>query len=176
MYFITVRTLGRKNLLGEVVSNEVALSEFGKIVEKCWLDIPEHFPTVQLDRYVVMPNHLHGIVFLREYPEDLVGVRYIEPQRATRGSQFQHMTPKSIASIVQAFKAAVTRIGHRRKWCDFRWQRNYYEHIIRDGQDLDRVREYILENPMNWVIDEDFPDNIRMDKIHKGKADWSPLN
>ena len=78
------------------------------------------------------------------------------------------MTPKSIASIVQAFKAAVTRIGHRRKWCDFRWQRNYYEHIIRDGQDLDRVREYILENPMNWVIDEDSPGNIRMDILHRG--------
>jgi REP element-mobilizing transposase RayT len=62
MYFITVCTLGWKNLPGEVVSNEVALSELGKIVEKCWTEIPEHFPNVQLDQYVVMPNHLHGIV------------------------------------------------------------------------------------------------------------------
>jgi putative transposase len=168
MYFITVCTLGRKNLLGEVVSKEVELSEIGKIVEKCWLDIPEHFPNVQLDRHVVMPNHLHGIVFLREYPEDLVGVRYIEPQRATKGNEFQHMTPKSIGSIVQAFKAAVTRICRRRDIAQVSWQRNYYEHIIRDGEELDRIREYISENPLNLTIDEEFPGNMRMDILHRG--------
>ncbi len=178
MYFVTVCVEDRKCILGEVVSVNVRLSALGEIVRECWEEIPEHFRNASLDRYVIMPNHVHGIIFLDHKQvghtgggdvrcdTKLVRVEYIQPQRER--ARYQHVVHGSIGSIVRCFKAAVSRHWRKTNGASFTWQRDYYEHIIRDGEDLDRIREYILENPANWTPDENFPGNIRMDTLHRG--------
>ena len=86
------------------------------------------------------------------------------------------MIPKSVGSIIRSFTAAVTRNCRVHGVSAFNWQRNYCEHIIRDGEDLDRIRKYVLENPMNWTNEENFPENIRMDRTHVSPEDWSALH
>ncbi len=82
----------------------------------------------------------------------------------------------SLGKIVRAFKAEAAKLIHDNGDLGFTWQRSFYEHVIRDGEDLDRIREYILENPENWRGDENFPGNIRMGPLHRGEKDWSALD
>ncbi len=85
--------------------------------------------------------------------------------------------PKGTLSvIVRTFKAAVTTICRQKGITESKWLPRFYEHIIRDGEDLDRIREYILDNPANWTGDENFPGNIKMDPLHRGNRDWSALD
>lgn len=160
-YFVTICTYDKKCLFGEVVKNQMKLSEIGGIAEKCWVEIPEHFDNVELDDFVTMPNHVHGIIVLRDM---FVRAQYSEP----RQNRFQHVIPKSLGSIVRSYKGGVTRICHREGNLRFRWQRDFYEHVIRHDKDLNRIRDYIRDNPSNWDIDDHFPGNIRMDPVHTG--------
>ena len=157
-YFVTLCTNEKVSVFGEVVEDEVRLSPIGAIAKKCWNEIPKHFPMAELDAFVVMPNHIHGIIVLNDYGTDVqlngmnktVGVENIQPLPTT----FQHVTSKSLGSIVRSYKAAVSRECRKRNIYDFSWQRNYYDHIIRDGKDLDRICEYIIDNPIKWYLDE----------------------
>jgi REP element-mobilizing transposase RayT len=124
------------------------LSRVGTLVKSCWEEIPLHFSNVELDEYVIMPNHIHGLLILRE---STVGAEYIQPLQKT----FQHVVPNSIPSIVRSFKAAVTRECRKKNYQGFCLQRNYYEHIIRDDNDLNNTGEYILNNPLKWSFDEE---------------------
>jgi putative transposase len=181
-YFITLVTQDRVCLFGEVIDEEMQLNRFGEIVWECWQAIPEHFPHASLDAFVVMPNHVHGIIILNETK---VGAQPITPQQST-----QHITPQpqlhaiprtatepyanhpptetrleqfgkpvagSIPTIVRSFKAAVTkRINEYRGTPGaIIWQRNYYEHIIRNEDDLEAIREYIVMNPLRWHLDRE---------------------
>lgn len=142
------------------------LSKVGQIVHDYWLKITKHFGTVELDEFVIMPNHLHGIIILEKRVECIqplqknhVGVQYIEPSPGTgpASNKYQHVAPKSIGSIIRSFKAAVTR------WCRENslegqiWQRNYYEHIIRNEKSLNKIQQYIMDNPLNWELDIENP-------------------
>jgi REP element-mobilizing transposase RayT len=104
-------------VFGEVVEDEVRLTPMGEIAKRCWEEIPKHFPNVELDEHVVMPNHIHGIIVLN----NPVGVEYIQPLPKA----FQHVISKSLGSIVRSYKAAVSRECRKRKYPDFSWQRNY---------------------------------------------------
>jgi len=146
------------------------------MVSKRWLDIPNHFPSVDLDAFVIMPNHLHGILMFN------VGARFIVPEEtpvrkrsACDESGFDESNPyipqnpmlaprTTLGKIIRSFKARATRqIRRDGKVSDFSWQRNYYEHIIRNEAKLNRIREYILCNPVHWEYDrensERVPDN-----------------
>jgi REP element-mobilizing transposase RayT len=101
-----------------------------------------------LDEFVVMPNHIHGIIIIKP-----VGVQHVEPLR----NKFQHIIPASIGSIIRSFKGSVTRICRQQGFTNFRWQRNYYERIIRDDNELNRIREYIIDNPAQWLDDHESP-------------------
>jgi REP element-mobilizing transposase RayT len=157
-YFVTLCTREKVRIFGEVVEDEVQLSPIGVIAKQCWDEIPKHFPNTQLDEYVIIPNHLYGIIILNDHGRDvqlnemnnLVGVEYIQPLPKT----FQYVISKSLGSIIRTYKAAVSRECRKRKYYDSSWQRNYYDHIIRDDKDLDRIREYIIENPIKWYLDE----------------------
>ena len=128
------------------------LSDEGAIARQCWLDIPNHFENVELDEYVVMPNHVHGIIIIKGH----VGVQYIEPQRIEpRRNKFQHIIPGSLGSIIRSYKASVTRQCRRAGLVLFRWQRNYYEHIVRDEKDFRRIQEYIHYNPFKWSLEKE---------------------
>ena len=154
-YFVTICTWKKEVLLGAIDNSHICLSEVGLLVKDCWKEIPKHYDGVSLDEYVVMPNHLHGILRINEINPE-VGVQYIEPQQKQQSHRYQHIIPHSIGSIIRVFKASVTR-QCRKIDLDFAWHRNYYEQIIRSEKQLSAIREYIRQNPVNWDKD---PDNI----------------
>jgi len=139
-YYVTILTLQRECLFGEIVEGEVQLSALGKIADECWRSIPEHFPNVELGEYVVMPNTVHGIIFIHENDQVAtnssppVGARHVSPLQKTVHPP-HGFKPGSVGAIVASFKSAVTRRTGRELNSGNIWQRNYYEHIIRDQAD-----------------------------------------
>ena len=157
-YFITVCTHNRVPLFGEIVDGVMVLNTAGQIVEKCWYAIPEHFPQVTLDEFVVMPNHVHGIITVgannvgaNDYlplPSDETPIQSNEPPRP-----LQHGTSRTIGSMVRGFKIGVTRWFRANTDIHAVWQRNYYEHIIRNEDAYLKIAEYIQTNPQRWETD-----------------------
>ena len=131
------------------------LNEYGKVVEEEWLKTPTMRTRVQLDEFVLMPNHLHAIMVIQEGATamPMVGAHSSAPLRRT---------PNSLGSLIAGFKSAVTkRINILRMSRGFPvWQRNYYEHIVRDEDDMNRIREYVVNNPVRWAENENNPANI----------------
>lgn len=184
-YFVTICTKKRDCLFGEVRNGTVELSKIGQIVRDYWLEIPKHFENVQLDEFVIMPNHLHGIIVLEKRVECIqplqnnnVGVQYIEPSPGIdpAPNKYQHVIPKSIGSIIRSFKAAATR------WCRENslegqiWQRNYYEHIIRSEIPLNKIRRYIMGNPLSWQLDIENPATFSISNARRGEEKfWNEL-
>ncbi|HHX09129.1 MAG TPA: transposase [Chloroflexi bacterium] len=147
-YFVTIVTQDRKQLFGEVVEGEMILNDVGMMVKEVWEVIPDHFPNVELGEFIVMPNHIHGIISITN-----VEATHASPlPRVSKGP-----TPESIAAIIGSFKSATSkRIREFKKNHKKRlWQRNYYEHIIRNERDHQAIYDYILANPMNWEKDEE---------------------
>lgn len=178
MYFVTICTHKRECLFGEVKNGVMELSESGKTARTCWLDIPTHFQNVQLDEFVVMPNHIHGVIII-EKQSTPVGYRGMAcrtdatvdqplpihtqcrgmachaPTHDRGGRMFGKPQSDSLSSIIGSFKSATAKRVNL-----FRdspgapvWQRNFHEHIIRDNDALERIRRYILNNPRNWPSD-----------------------
>ncbi len=150
MYFITICTNKRKNLFGNIEKSKMYLSDIGIIVDKCWHEIPSHFPFVELDEFVIMPNHIHGIIEIVVGTQDFVSLqsKYFENPNRKFGVQSMNLS-----SIIRGFKIGV------KKWAtinnvNFAWQTRFYDHIIRNEKDLNRIREYIIYNPLKWNDDE----------------------
>jgi type I restriction enzyme S subunit len=156
-YFITICTQDRQCLLGEVVNGEMQLNEMGKIVADEWKRSVEIRQEIALDEFVVMPNHIHGIVEIKQSNVGATG-RSPLPRGPAR---------KSLGAFVAGFKSAVAkRINETRGTPGASvWQRNYYEHVVRNEDDLGRIREYIVSNPLKWEWDEENPDNIRQGRL-----------
>ncbi len=154
-YFITICTHNREYLFGDVADGKMILNEFGNVAQQCWLEIPQHFKHVKLDAYVIMPNHVHGIIFIVGSRHHNVGARHAVPLQF---EQFGKPVPGSIATIIRSYKSAVSKqINQIRQTPGMPvWQRNYYEHIIRNEMDLHRIRQYIMNNPKNWEMDENY--------------------
>ncbi len=157
-YFVTVCTQNRECLFGKIENGEMRLNDTGRMVCQCWQDIPLHFPNVLNDGFVVMPNHFHGILFI---VGAIVGAKNVSPLQAKNVSPLQGQrtdgTSKTIGSIVRGFKIGVTKWMRNDYPGKNVWQRNYFEHIIRDDDDLNRIRKYIVENPAKWEIDRENP-------------------
>jgi putative transposase len=167
-YFITIDTKDRVCLFGKIVMVEnfqpsMVLNNAGKIADEGWLEIPIHFPNAVLHEHIVMPNHIHGIIELiksgsHNDSESNNGVQIFEPRR----NQFQKIIPHSIGSIVRGYKIGVTKwfrnntVGVQNFEPQPIWQRNYYEHIIRDEKSFQRISDYIINNPKNWHEDKFF--------------------
>lgn len=149
-YFVTICTHEKRCIFGQVVDGVMSLNEWGRVVQSCWDEIPVHYPMVELDAFVVMPNHVHGVVVITVS----VGAQYIAPL-PKHGATANNVTPNSLGSIVRTFKAAVTRIINRLPDAPHHpiWQRNYYEHIIRSEDSLNTIRAYITSNPAKWAED-----------------------
>lgn len=155
-YYITIVTYQRQHLFGEVVNGEMQLNELGKIAQDEWFKTAELRPYVELfeDDFVVMPNHAHGIIWIENEPAIVGAERRSAPTTTT------NVPPKSLGAIVRAYKSAVTYAINalQNQRGAVLWQRNYYEHVIRDEKDYQAKHDYILSNPMNWDEDEE---NIR---------------
>jgi putative transposase len=164
MFFVTLCAYERNCLFGEALNNTVHLNEAGKVVKQYWLQIPEHFPQVVLDEFIIMPNHIHGILSIEERDDKSppVGANNYSPAEKDISS-LDVKTPsrikgtsKTVGSIVRGFKIGVTKWFKENLNVSSVWQRNYYEHIIRVEEDLDKIREYIIANPLNWEKDEEY--------------------
>ena len=175
-YYVTICTHQLHPVFGDVVEGEMVLNDAGRVATEMWHGLPERFDHIDLDAFVLMPNHLHGIIVINETTEpmmdgrnpNLVRAQFIAPdtrrgpthdasnQSALTGKgaiNCARTNPKALGNIVRVFKAVTTDRVRRSGTSDFRWHRNYYDHIIRDERDLDRVRAYIAGNPGNWAFD-----------------------
>jgi putative transposase len=161
-YFVTIVTHQRETLFGEIVNGEMRLNPLGKLVKKCWLTISIHFPQARLDEFVIMPNHLHGIIFLSmgEASADNALTLLKYPMQADASPLPPMGTkPQSLGAIIQNFKSISTRLTNSLYFNSGSklWQRNYYEHIVRDERELSRIRQYICNNPLQWETDQENP-------------------
>lgn len=203
-YFITIRAnagngivVGNKNFcspsFGEIIKGEMRLSTIGQAIQKCWQEIPIHFPNVQLDEFIIMPNHIHGIIII----ENSVGNKnfcsennhcsennfgsgnnhcsVVADNNVNTGNKifcslqtqmpWQTKWARSLSSIVRGFKIGVI------KWCNDNvrndnyysapiWQKSYYDHVIRNENSLNKIREYIINNPLKWESDRNNTENL----------------
>jgi putative transposase len=183
-YFVTVVTIRREILFGEIHVGGLTVNPLGRIVQECWEAIPVHFQNVTLDAFVVMPNHVHGIVVIRD-EQDLpsagtrpaadagpvgaeaeavpVGARHASPLQDPGRGRIQEPgrphggAPRSLGAIIGSFKAAVSRRAGKELNSANLWQRNYYEHIICNNRELEAIRNYIVLNPERWAEDAENP-------------------
>lgn len=216
-YFVTVCTKLKEHCFGKIVSSAMVLSPAGKLAHDCWLTIPHHFTITELDEFVIMPNHIHGILFIVEKDKPdcgrdrvvSVGTDYnlscgASPQQSgvsntvravgtdynlssgtpfprsgvscavgsvrtdynlslrqqhlqqnnPQKHEFQHVIPKSLSYIIATFKAAVSRQSSGLA-IPFAWQPRFYDHVIRSNDELDRIRRYITDNPLQWEFDRE---------------------
>jgi REP element-mobilizing transposase RayT len=150
-YFVTICTRNRRIHFGRIIGGSMNLSTVGAYAAACWQEIPSHHPDVTLDEFIVMPNHVHGIVVIGG-PERLPELRRREKIKRTQALSSVHPAAGSLGAIVGSFKAAVTY------WCrshnqEFAWQARFHDRIIRGKNSLQAVRQYIRDNPMNWERD-----------------------
>jgi len=153
-YHVVVCTYLKQYQFGDVIDHKMQLNELGEIANNCWQEIPSHFPNAELDEFIVMPNHIHGIIVINNSMTP-VGAQYIAPLQVNPNEKMR-IKPKSLSSIVRTYKGAVKRIIGRLGY-SFYWQRNYYDHIIRNDEELNWARYYIRQNPVNWDQDKENP-------------------
>ena len=163
-YFVTIVTRNRECYFGDIVTargesgtgvvetqNFASLqpSTIGAIAQQYWMDIPKHFPFVELDEWVVMPNHLHGIIFINKPNYSNWEPNKFGPQSMNLGS------------IMRGYKAGVKSFATTNEIV-FTWQSKFHDHIIRSEEELNRIRQYIIDNPKNWERDRNNQDNLFM--------------
>ncbi|WP_052606071.1 transposase [Calidithermus timidus] len=154
-YFITICTQNRARLFGEIVDGQMRLNEWNRIVAESWQWLAEQYEHVELDEWVIMPNHLHGIIVIVDD-----GRRRGGSQTAPTGhGRPMPTTRKPIGRLVGAFKMVSTKRMNEMRGTPGAavWQRNYYEHIIRNEESLNRIRQYIAKNPLRWHLDRENP-------------------
>jgi len=163
-YFVTVCTRDRACLFGHVMNGEMHLNEAGEVAQRCWEDIPHHFPRAALDAMIIMPNHLHGIIVIQGKGEaSNVPLHVPKTTRRSDASPLRQRPngtqPGSLSAIVQNFKSISTRKinAARRAPGTPVWLRNYYEHVVRNEAELAAIREYMQANPARWDDDENNP-------------------
>lgn len=168
LYFITICCQDRIHRFGKIVNGVMILNDAGKQTEICWMAIPEHFTNVVLHDFVIMPNHIHGIVeitapsvwtnyHLPDYDEKNIfqnGAKNVSGYGAKDFSPLPRGTSKTVGSIVRGFKIGVTKWFIENHNTKNIWQRNYYEHIIRDENAYRNISDYIINNPLNWADDK----------------------
>ncbi len=159
-YYVTIVTQLRESFFGKICDGEMIFNDAGRMVNIEWESLQERFPNIETDVFQVMPNHLHGIIIIHN-PEP-VGAGLV-PAHATKATT--RVAP-TLGEIVGAFKSITTHKYIQGvdefAWPVFYkklWQRNYYEHILRDQADYERIAGYILDNPLNWEQDEENPQN-----------------
>lgn len=152
-YFITICSNKRIEWLGVINDGRMELNRYGQIIQQQWQWLEEQYKYVKLDEFTVMPNHIHGIIIIN----DDVGDGRDRPLRT-----------KSIPSLIGAFKTTSSKLIHQNNLPEFKWQRSFYDHIIRNDKSLYRIREYIINNPINWFEDEE---NKKIFISNTGKID-----
>jgi REP element-mobilizing transposase RayT len=173
-YFLTICTAGRQHYFGEILNSEMQLSKIGEYASKCWMEIPAHFPYFYLDESVVMPNHIHGIILIERpyfvetrHALSLQKSNYEQSQQSDSPHEpsfniekpkpphfrFRNQGKNTISAMVGSFKSAVSKFGNENNQ-SFGWQSRFHDHIIRDKDEYNRIKDYIINNPRNWEKDQ----------------------
>lgn len=185
-YFITICTFQRECLFGTITDGEMQLNQYGKIVHSHWQNLPKYHPRLELDEFVIMPNHIHGILFLIDNNDissdhhNSVGAGLADNFEVNAGATCKTRPYKisiptkpaptnnlatennhGIPEIIRGFKTfSARRVNQIRHTSGIPvWQRNYYDHIIRDETSLQKIRQYIQTNPNLWQVDQLHPNN-----------------
>ncbi|MCF7809127.1 MAG: transposase [Candidatus Marinimicrobia bacterium] len=151
-YFVTICTKGSRHFFGHVTKGQIQLSEIGKIAQEYWREIPKHFRYVDLDAFVIMPNHVHGIIIIDRPRRDVACNVSTKHHPSTAGDKrMSSISPKpgSLSTIIRSYKSAVTR-DVRKIDPNFTWQARFHDQVIRDPEQHERIRQYILNNPTKW--------------------------
>lgn len=158
-YFITICTQDHKPFFGQVKDDQMLLSPLGGMAETYWSEIPAHFANATLDEFIIMPNHVHGIVIIQE--ESVETQHAVSLQKPSTPRKFSSMQPGSLSAIIRSYKSAVTRWARTNGYAEFAWQRRFYDHIIRNDKSLRSTREYIRDNPLKWALDKNNPEKLK---------------
>jgi len=168
-YFVTICINDRKDYFGEIRNAIMGLNEYGCIANQCWQDLPNHY-YCKLDEYIIMPNHFHGIIEIIENENDFVretappsitsavvsvgaGLKPVPTDTTDVDGKKRH----GLSEIIRGFKTfSSRRINEKQNHFRFRWQRSFYDHIIRDDESYIKIQDYINDNPLKWQIDRDF--------------------
>lgn len=134
-YYVTICTRNHINFFGSIKNGKIVLNELGIVAEKCWLEIPHHFKNIELDYYVIMPNHIHGII----------NINCVETP---------YMVSLPLGDIIGKYKAAVKRWCTKNGFKNFLWQPRFYDRIIRNEKELFNIRNYIEQNPAKWALEK----------------------
>ena len=150
-YFVTICTKDREHYFGEIKNDEngnpeMKLSTIGEMADECWRAIPQHFPHVQIPLWVVMPDHIHGIVIIDDFV--FVETQNFASLQDNESNKFGPQS-KNLASVIRGFKIGVTKFA-RQNNIPFAWQSRYYDRIIRDFAEMNRIAEYIENNVAEW--------------------------
>lgn len=147
-YFITICTFHNKCIFGKVENNEMCLNKFGQIVQKEWKKSGEIRTEIEVDEFVIMPNHFHALI-------GIDCINYKQQEKVVNNIT-QHYMPKSVATLICGFKSSVTskirKLVNDKKFQV--WQKNYYDHIVRKSESVERIRNYIFNNSLNWNKDK----------------------
>ena len=161
-YFITICTCGGKYLFGDVVNEQMRLNEYSIVIKREWLKTAELRKNIVLDEYVIMPNHFHGVILIMD---DGRGTAH----RAPTLERFSGPVANSLPTIVRSFKSAVTNRINKIHGTPgaLIWQRNYWEHVIRNKNKLFKIRQYIQNNPLKWHLDRENPERVGTDELEE---------
>jgi len=168
-YFVTICTANRAHDFGEIADGKMTLAPLGQSAMDCWNEIPAHFPFVVLDEFVVMPNHVHGIVVIDKPdggPDATVETQYLASLPNQPKNRFSPQS-QNLASIVRGYKIGVTKYA-RQNNTPFAWQARYHDHVIHNSGEHERIRNYIRENPQKWAEDSFYAPNPGEAKPQEG--------
>jgi len=162
-YFVTICSHKSENIFGKISNGKVNLSKFGKVVKSVLLDLPKYYPDIRLDVFSIMPNHFHGVIFI-------VGAG-LKPAPTGQRKRYP------LSEIVRGFKTFSSRhINEIRNMPGIPvWQRNYYEHVVRNENKLNLIRQYILNNSLQWQYDRENPESVPDDNYNNQWGDFEEM-
>lgn len=158
IYFITIMVNNRNCLLGSISKNTFTYSSLGTVAYTLWFELEHHFPGIKLDSFIVMPNHIHGLIEIPDKTSDVLAhktrhaLSLQRNQNPTGTLRYQHQGKGTLSSIVGSYKSAVSKYLHRMGYT-FSWQSRFHDHIVRDENELVTIRNYIINNHWNWRED-----------------------
>lgn len=163
-YFVTINTKNHKCYFGDVINGQVILNKIGEVVKEEWLKAEKLRKNVKIDYYVIMPNHLHGIIVLDDETKEI----------STKNFDFNEMNKRkffkpiknSLSVIINQFKGSVKRWCNRNGYSNFEWQPRFFDRIIRNEKELFLIRQYIEQNPLKWEIEKNQPENLDFDLLN----------
>ena len=156
-YYVTINTKDHVEYFGKVEGGEMVLNELGLVVKRSWKEMPKHFSNVELDYFVIMPNHVHGIIIINE-TQNVETCHGMSLQ--SKKNEFSKPIKNSLSVIVNQFKGSVKRWANKNGYTNFSWQARFYDRIIRNEKELFNIRKYIEQNPQRWDLEKSQLENI----------------